>query len=247
MMSEHTKGKIILYCAPIDNPGNSGRYIIDAMKQLGFTVIGYDYRHKVDFDKELLTIVEEKKPDYFFTQKGEILKPEIIRKFKDQGCTTIFWCFDAAMGDWYIPIAREHDFALSNVEDHVLRLRKAGMKNVKWMHQGFAPEFFGIGEGKQEVPEGSRYADLVMIGSMGTPIYNRRCESALLLKKNRFDIKWWGPHLARTFRNMKYHLQGIGRIWAGKEVFMKDFADVIRHTKIFIGEDADIPISGKIS
>ncbi len=243
MMSEHIKGKKILYCAPIDKPGNSGRYVIDAMQQLGFTVIGYDYRQKADFEKEILTIVEEKKPDYFFTQKGEILNPGIIRKFKDKGCVTIFWCFDAAMGDWYIPIAREHDFVLTNVEDHVLRLKKEGIKNVKWMHQGFAPKFFGIEGG--ETFEFPCYADLAMIGSMGTPIYKRRCESALLLKKNHFNIKWWGPHLARTFRNMKYHLKGIGRIWAGNEVFMKDFADVIRHTKIFIGEDSDIPISGK--
>ena len=244
MMNEHIKGKIILYCAPIDKPGNSGRYIIDAMKQLGFTVIEYDYRNNVNFEKELLTIVEEKKPDYFFTQKGEILNPEIIRKFKDKGCITIFWCFDAAMGDWYIPLAREHDFVLTNVEDHVLRLKKEGIKNVKWMHQGFTPEFFGI-VGDVDVFEGPWYADLAMIGSMGNPIYNRRCESALLLKNNRFNIKWWGPHLSRNFTNMKYHLRGIGRIWAGKELYMKDFADVIRHTKIFIGEDADIPISGK--
>ncbi len=38
-----------------------------------------------------------------------------------------------------------------------------------------------------------------MIGTMGSPIYNRRCESALLLKKYGFDIKWWGPHLATDF------------------------------------------------
>jgi hypothetical protein len=243
MMSENIRKKIVLYCAPINKLGNSGRYIIDAMRQLGYSVIGYDYRDKENFEMELLALVDEKKPDYFFTQKGEILNPEMIRKIRNKGCVTIYWCFDAALGDWYVPLAREHDFVLSNNEDHILRLLKEGVKNAKWVHQGFTQEFFGIEGGETFVDP--CYADLAMIGSMGNPIYNRRCESALLLKKHGFDIKWWGKHLAHDFRNMKYHLQGIGRIWAGSEVYMKDFADVIRHIKIFIGEDADIPIKGK--
>ena len=94
---QHIGKKIILYCAPINKPGNSGRYIIDGMEQLGFTVIGYDYRNNVNFETDLLTIIGKKRPDYFFTQKGEILRPEFIKTIKDKGLTTIFWCFDAAM------------------------------------------------------------------------------------------------------------------------------------------------------
>jgi len=243
MMNEHIRDKIIIYCTPIDKPGNSSQFVVDAMKRLGLKVFLYAYRNKVNYENDLLALVEEKKPDYFFTQKGEILSPELIRKFKKKGCITIYWCFDAAMGDWYIPIASEHDFAFSNNEDHVLKLREAGISNVEWMHQGFAREFFGIEGGETFVSP--CYADLAMIGTMGSPIYNRRCESALLLKKYGFDIKWWGPHLARNFTNIKYHLKGVGNIWAGREVYTKDFADVIRHIKIFIGEDADIPITRK--
>lgn len=241
---QHIGKKIILYCAPINKPGNSGRYIIDGMEQLGFTVIGYDYRNNVNFETDLLTIIGKKRPDYFFTQKGEILRPEFIKTIKDKGLTTIFWCFDAAMEEWYIPIAREHDFVFTNVEDHVFRLREEGIKNAKWLHQGFAPEFFGIDK-DEEVPEGPCYSEVAMIGSMGTPIYKKRCALAIRLRKEKIDIKWWGGRLARQPRNWRYFLGGIHRSWAGTEVYMHDFADVIRHTKIFIGEDADIPIQGR--
>lgn len=236
--------KTILYCAPIDKPGNSGRYIIDGMEQCGYTVIGYDYRSNKNFEAELLKIVGEKRPDYFFTQKGEILRPEFIRTIKDKGLTTIFWCFDAAMGEWYLPLAREHDFVLTNMEGHVFRLREEGIKHVKWVHQGFSPEFFGI-DGKETMTEDPWYADVAMIGSMGTPIYKSRCELAIRLRKENIDIKWWGGRLARQPRNIRYFLGGIHRSWAGQEVYMHDFADVIRHTKIFVGEDADIPMRGR--
>jgi hypothetical protein len=65
---------------------------------------------------------------------------------------------------------------------------------------------------------------------------------AIRLRKENIDIKWWGGRLARQPRNIRYFFGGIHRSWAGHEVYMHDFADVIRHTKIFIGEDADIPI-----
>jgi len=240
----HMTGKTVLYCAPIDKPGNSGRYIIDGMEQCGYRVIGYDYRSNKNFEEGLLKIIDEKRPDYFFTQKGEILRPEFIRTIKDKGLTTIFWCFDAAMGKWYLPVAREHDFVFTNVEDHVFHLRDEGIKRAKWIHQGFAREFFGIDE-RGCVSEAPWYADVAMIGSMGTPIYKNRCELAIRLRKGNIDIKWWGGRLARQLRNIRYFFGGIHRSWAGQEVYMHDFADVIRHTKIFVGEDADIPIQDR--
>ncbi len=233
--------KTVLYCAPIDQPGNSGRYIMTGIEQAGLSVVGYDYRTNQNHEEDIFRILKKENPFYFFTQKGESLSPALISKIKDFGCVTIFWCFDAAMGDWYAPLAREHDFVLTNVEDHVFSLRKEGVRNVQWMHQGFAPDFFGITE-VRNTPEGPCYADVVMIGSMGTPIYKNRCESVIQLRKENIDIKWWGGRLARQPRNIRYFLGGIHRSWAGREVYMKDFADVIRHTKIFIGEDSDIPI-----
>jgi hypothetical protein len=170
--------------------------------------------------------VENEKPLYIFTLRGEKLSLDLIERFKESGCITILWFTMIPLEDWMIPFAKAQDFVMTNVEDHVDFFQKRGVQNVRWFHQGFAPEFFGI-DGEREVPEGPCYADVAMVGSMGNPIYNKRCERALLLKKNRFDVKWWGPHLSRDFR---------------REVYMKDFADVVRHTKIFIGEDADIPI-----
>jgi len=212
------------------------------MEQLGYTVIGYDYRSNKNFEKDLLAIIHERRPDYFFTQKGEILRPELIKIAKKEGCITIFWCFDAVMGDWYVPLAKEHDFVCANVEYNVFCLKKKGIKNVKWIHQGFCPEFFGIDpfrENRKEAGE-TYYADVAMIGSMGKPIYTKRCQLAMRLRKEKIDIKWWGGRLARQPTNLRYFLGGIHRSWAGRQVYMLDFADVIRHIKIFIGQDADI-------
>ena len=240
--------KTVLYCAPIDQPGNSGRYIMTGMEQAGLSVIGYDYRTNQNHEEDIFRILKEKTPFYFFTQKGETLSPALISKIKDFGCVTIFWCFDVPIQDWYLPVARTHDFVLTNVEDNVDYLREQGIRNVKWMHQGFSPEFFGIDPHCIEQVD-EYYADVAMIGSMGKAMegltYNKRCKLVMRLIRENIDVKWWGRRLARQIRNIRYFLGGIQRAWAGREVYMDDFADVIRHTKIFIGEDADIPIRGK--
>lgn len=242
------RGKTVLYCAPIDQPGNSGRYIIKGMEQAGLSVIGYDYRTNKNHEEDIFRILKKENPTYFFTQKGESLSPSLIHKIKNFGCITIFWCLDVPISDWYVPIARPHDFVLTNVEDHVDYLRKQGVKNVKWMHQGFSQEFFGI-----EFPDAEHvseyYADVAMIGSMGKAMegltYNRRCELAMRMIREGIDVKWWGRRLSRQLRHIRYFLGGVHHVWAGRQVYMKDFADVIRHTKIVIGEDADKPFAGR--
>ncbi|MBN2284146.1 MAG: glycosyltransferase family 1 protein, partial [Deltaproteobacteria bacterium] len=50
---------------------------------------------------------------------------------------------------------------------------------------------------------------------------------------------------SRQVKNLRYFLGGVHRAWAGREVFMKDFASVIGTTKVFLGEDADITITGR--
>lgn len=85
MVNERIRDKIIIYCTPIDKPGNSSQFVVDAMERLGLKVFLYAYRNKVNYENDLLALVEEKKPDYFFTQKGEILNPEIIKKFRSKG------------------------------------------------------------------------------------------------------------------------------------------------------------------
>ena len=236
--------KTILFCGPIDKPLNSGRYMIEGMKQLGYKVIGYDYRTNKNHEEDLLKIVEMEKPLYVFTLKGEKLSLGLIERFKESGCIMIFFYPDILIEDWLVSFARVQDFVLTNIEDHVDYFSRLGIKNVKWIHEGFSPKFFGInapGPGNNE----KHYADVAMIGSMGKPIYKKRCELVMQLRRNNIDIKWWGPHLSRQLKNIRYFLGGVHRAWAGKEVYMKDFADVIRNTKIFIGEDADIPVKNR--
>jgi len=241
-MNKNTKQrKTVLFCGPIHKPFNSGRYMIAAMEQLGYQVIGYDYRSNNKYEEDILKIVERKKPFYTFILKGERLSPDLIKRFKELGCITILWFTMIPTEDWMVPFAGEHDFILTNVEDHVDYFSRRGIKNIKWIHQGFYPEFFGI-DGTGVNSEGRYYADVAMIGSMGGSIYHKRCELVMQLRRKKIDIKWWGPHLSRKLKNIRYFLGGINRVWAGKEVYMKDFADVIRHTKILIGQDADIPV-----
>lgn len=243
MIGKISDHKTVLFCGPIDQPLNSGRYMIAGMQQLGYEVIGYDYRSHDSFEKDLTDIVNNKHPDYIFTLKGEKLSPLLIKHFKQKGCTTIVWFEHSSIKDWMLPLATAHDFVFTNTEDTKIFFTKNGIKNVQWIHQGFAPEFFGIA-GQESCKKEKYYADVAMIGAMGYPIYRKRCELVTLLRKNAVDVKWWGPRLSRQIKNIPFFLGGVHRVWTGKEVYMKDFADVIRHVKIFIGQDADVPISG---
>ncbi|HOD36084.1 MAG TPA: glycosyltransferase [Syntrophales bacterium] len=234
-------GKTVLFCGPIDNPRNSGRYMMAGMEKLGLRVTGYDYRTRSAFEKEILDIVIREKPDYVFTLKGEKLSPALIESIKNSGSRTILWITTSLLEDWMVPFARSQDFVVTTVENQLTYFREKGVKNITWIHQGFDPEFFGIEPGKIG-QEKTFYADVAMIGSMGYPIYKKRCELVMSLRRKDIDIKWWGPRLAREIRNIPYFLGGVQRAWAGKEVYMRDFADVIRHTRIFIGQESDIPV-----
>ncbi|HNY51182.1 MAG TPA: glycosyltransferase [Smithella sp.] len=233
----------ILFCGPIDQPLNSGRYMISGMQQLGFEVIGYDYRSHENYEKDLRDIVRNRKPDYVFTLKGEKISPQLIEDFKQTGCKTILWLTTSILEDWMPSFAKANDYVVTNTEDMQTLFTRHGVKKIKWITQGFAPDFFGI-TGPESGKKNPYYAQTAMIGSMGYPIYKKRCELVTLLRKNDVDIKWWGPRLARQIKNIPFFLGGVHRSWAGKEVYMKDFADVIRNVKIFIGQDADIPVSG---
>jgi len=235
--------KTVLFCGPIDQPLNSGRYMIAGMQKLGYEVIGYDYRSHDHYESEILEIIENRKPGFVFTLKGEKLSPRFISVCKQKGCTTILWLTTSIFEDWMPPVAKAHDYVVTNTEDLKWIFTSYGVKNVKWLPQGFAPEFFGV-DGQEIHKRETFYAEAAMIGSMGCPIYKRRCELVTLLRKNSVDIKWWGPRLSRQLKNIPYFLGGVHRSWAGKEVYMKDFADVIRNVKIFVGQDADIPVSG---
>ncbi|MGB5219284.1 MAG: glycosyltransferase [Smithella sp.] len=235
--------KTVLFCGPIDQPLNSGRYMIAGMQQLGYEVIGYDYRSRDSYEKDLMEIIENRNPAYVFTLKGEKLSSRLIEDFKKKGCTTILWLTTSILEDWMPPFTKAHDYVVTNTEDMKILFTKHGAKNIKWLPQGFAPEFFGI-TGQESGKKATTYAEAAMIGSMGYPIYKERCKMVTLLRKNSVDIKWWGPRLSRQLKNVPYFLGGVHRSWAGKEVYMKDFADVIRNVKIFVGQDADIPVSG---
>lgn len=237
--------KTVLFCGPIDEPLNSGRYMIAGMEKLGYKVIGYDYRTNNHYENDILKIVETEKPDFVFTLKGEKFSPDYVRKIKASGCTTILWFTVLFLEDWMITLAQEFDFVLVNADNNRIFLEEKGVRNVHWFHQGFDPEFFGIAN----LPDGNisekYYADVAMIGSMGKPIYQKRSELVARLRQEKIDIKWWGPRLSRQLRNLRYFWTGVHLAWAGREVYMKDFADVIQHTRIFIGQDADTPVPGK--
>ena len=116
--------------------------------------------------------------------------------------------------------------------------------------------------GKQTRIEGSRLADLTLQSAAYGVAINRvygtvRCAGNVIWGTNFIEHKHTqgsgkgGGSVSSTSYTYTVScaigicegpIAGIGRIWAGSEVYMKDFADVIRHIKIFIGEDADIPI-----
>jgi hypothetical protein len=236
--------KTVLFCGPIDSPLNSGRYMISGLEQIGYRVIGYDYRTHKNYRDDLATIVHIEKPEYVFVLKGEALSPELIRKFKQAGCITILWITMIAPEDYVASLIREYNFIITNVDFYVDYFKRRGVKYIKWIHQGFAPNFFDM-QGPVLQSTENHYADVAMIGSMGDRIYRKRCELIIKLRKDDIDVKWWGPKLARQWRNLRYYWAGVHHAWMGKEVYMKEFADVIRNTKIYLGQDADVVVPGK--
>ncbi len=246
MMTDGVKrsGKV-LFCGPIDEPLNSGRYMIAGIERLGYKVIGYDYRTHPDYEHDILRIVAAEKPDFFFTLKGERFSPDFAAKVKQCGCVTILWFTMLSLEEWMVPLARAFDCVVVNADHNMFSLLDKGIKHVTWIHQGFAPEFFGLTDVPGIPVPSSYYADAAMIGSMGKPIYTKRSQLIARLRKEGIDVKWWGPRLCRQMRNLKYFYGGVHRSWTGGEAYMKDFADVIRHSKIFVGQDADTPFKGK--
>jgi len=232
------KKETILFCGPIDHPLNSGRYIVAALEKLGHNVIGFDYRTQDNHEEKLRTIVAEHKPHTVFTFKGEQIPPYLIEEFKNSGSRTILWYVDYPLDEWVVQLARVHDFVATNSEYNVKYLSQHGAPRVSWIHQGFAPDFFGINEILTDSIN-ECYADVAMIGSIGNPLYSKRCDVLIKAKRHGINIKWWGPHLSHQLKNVRFFLGGVHRLWAGRQVHMKEFADVIRHTKIFLGEDAN--------
>ncbi|MFP4444682.1 MAG: glycosyltransferase [Desulfosudaceae bacterium] len=236
--------KTVLFCGPIDSPINSGRYMIAGLEQNSYRVVAYDYRSHENHELDLTRILADEKPDYLFVLKGEKLSRELIHRFQQAGCVTILWITMIAPEEDVAALIQGYDFIVTNVEFYVDYFKQQGVKHITWIHQGFAPDFFGINRpGPAEVDH--YYADVAMIGSMGDRIYRKRCHLLRRLRGNGIDIKWWGPRLARQWRNLDFYLTGVHKAWMGREVYMKNFADVIRHTKIFIGQDADVTVPGK--
>lgn len=247
MMERTGHRETVLFCGPIDNPLNSGRYIISALKKLGYNVIGFDYRTQDNHEAKLRTIIAEQRPHTVFTFKGEQIPPYLIEQFRNSGSQTILWYVDYPLDEWVVQLARVHDFVVTSCEYYIKYLSKRGVSRVSWIHQGFAPDFFGI-NGSFSDSVDRYYADVAMIGSMGNPQYKRRCDVLMKVKRHGINVKWWGPHLSHQLKNMRFFLSGIHRLWAGRQVHMKEFADIIRHTKIFLGEDAnDIPLGTCLS
>ena len=245
MNSNNRHSGTVLFCGPVDEPLNSGRYMIAGIEQLGYKVIGYDYRANSNYEKDILRIVATERPDFVFTLKGEKFSLDFARKLRKSGCITILWFTVLSLEDWMIPLAEAFDFVVTNADHNMFFLAEKGVRNVTWAHQGFSPEFFGVTDLSDVSAPSEYYADVAMIGSMGKPIYKRRSELVARLRKEDIDIKWWGPRLSRQMRNIRYFCGGVHRSWAGSEAYMKDFADVIKHTRIFIGQDADTPFKGK--
>jgi spore maturation protein CgeB len=244
MVKNKADTQTVLFCGPIDHPVNSGRYMIAGLEELGYKVIGYDYRTHSDAETELLQIVEKEKPRYVFTLKGEALSPRLIQCFKEHNCVTILWLTMLNLRGWIPALALAHDFVVTNVEDHIDLLKVHGVKHVCWIHQGFSPAHFGI-DGPRSDDVREYYSDVALIGSMGGKIYHKRCQMVMRLLREKINVRWWGLPLSRQLKNLRYFLGGVHGSWAGKEAYMKDFADVIRHTKIFLGQDGDGPPPGR--
>lgn len=195
--------KRILFIAPMAD-GQTGYYITNAFKKLGWQIATYDHREvmkKVGIDKLVDHIkanvdILEPKPDLMLILKGLEVKPEAVEYAKSKGIKTACWIFDATLAGTpipespkYIDMMKHYDIFYSYC-DNIDDLKKAGLKNAKLLPEGYSEEFNG-GQVLNHYLEKTFGSDIVFIGTIDD-IHPCREEFLEKIIDEGFDLKIYG-------------------------------------------------------
>ena len=211
-----------------------GHFIIKALRDIGVTAMGVDPLH---IDSPLQSVVEEFKPDLILLTKGRGIDPETVEFFKKGKITLAMWYPDYILPESTLRIAKKMDFFFTPVEGMVPVFREMGLKNAAVLPQGFEPSFFALDAITDE--DWRIYgSDVTFIGTLEpTELYRFRSERLNRIIKEGYILKWWGRYLSRKLKNIKLRMSPLGKSYGGREVYLKEFAKVVRTSKIFVALD----------
>lgn len=195
--------KRIFYVAPLGD-GQTGHYIYDAFKKLGYGIAHYDARETIKKLGSKMLIKHMKanidalvpKPDMMFVLKGLTVPDVVIDYAKSKGIHTACWIFDATLQGVPIPECKfyiektNHYDVFYNYCNNIDDLKDAGAKNPKLLPEGYSEKF-----SKPEVL--NKYisrkfgADIVFIGTIDN-IHPEREDYIERIIDEGFDIKIFG-------------------------------------------------------
>lgn len=225
----------ILVATDFGTEWKGGHLIVKALKDIGVESIGLD---PLCPDKPIWDTVTEFMPDILLLTKGKGIEPETADAFRRKGIRMVMWYPDYLISDSSIPLARKMDYFFTTVEGMVSYYHEKGIKNVFLLPQGFEPSFFQADELTDEDMK-TYGSDITFVGTLETTeLYKFRNERLKRVIEEGFDLKWWGQPLSRKIRNIGLMLSSLGRRYGGKPVYLKEFAKVIKTSKIFLAFDA---------
>lgn len=212
-----------------------GHFIVKALKDIGVESIGVD---PLNPGMSLLDIVKEFRPDIILLTKGRGIELETIEELKRKGILMVMWYPDYPISDPTIALARKMDYFLTPVEGMLSFYQEKGIKNVSVLPQGFEPSFFHIDDITDDDIR-TYGSDITFIGTLEpTHLYRFRSKRLKRVIKEGFNLKWWGRPLSRKIKNIGLMLSPLGMSYGGKPVYLKEFAKVVKTSKIFIAFDA---------
>jgi len=192
---------IFLVCPMLDE--QSGTYIYNSLVKMGHRVAFFDWKHVTKekglafMNTELLSAVNQLKPDITIIIKGLGITGETVQRMKDIHTHPIVgWIFDVTLGgklvttvDPYVRFIKELDTFYTIDNDAIPELKKLGV-NAKWLSEGCH-----IPSHKDSVfnfIQKKKYGgDVVFLGSVGA-IHPNREKILERLHEEGFDFKLYG-------------------------------------------------------
>lgn len=221
-------------------PYDTGFFLANAFIEMGYGVRIFGNLQENKPFESLMELIKDFTPDLILILKGIGIQEEWIDAIKRENIITILWYpdVDYKIPEWIIPVARKVDFFFTMAEGWIEDWKKAGVKHIAWLSQGFEPLFYfhnGITPSERNLYQ----SDISFIGNIdSTKLYLPRRDRILRIIKEGYQVKWWGPRLGKKPINIPVIFSKLGRSYGGRSVYFQDFAKVVQCSKIFIAFDA---------
>lgn len=226
-----------------------GRYLRDALEQLGVPVRLFDFREAKNLTEELMAHIEGFKPDLHLLFKGELFNREILAAVRENGVPTVLWHHDVDpdLPSWLMEVAAASDHFFTHARGMVDRFREAGVPHTDWLSEGFPERFFAFDRIDEE--ERVKYAcQVTLVGNIHmNERYRLRADMISRALKDGCRVKWWGPRVSRKLRNLPLLLSPAGRAYGGAMLANESFAKAASCAEIFLARDVHPEVDASVS